>query len=88
MTLWCILYDICGYTCICLGMVESDGRRSPKGRVLILVLAPGDRTPMSSALEVEAEEALDVGIWGTIRSAEELVGNAQFLKGLLKNFRQ
>ena len=58
------------HTCTCLGMVESDGIRFPAGRVLNLVLAPGDRIPMSSVLEEEPGGALDEGIWGTMRSVE------------------
>ena len=50
------------YTCICLGKVESEGRRRPSERVLNLVLAPGDRIPTLSVLEEEVGGSLEVEI--------------------------
>ena len=67
------LHNRLAYTCICSGMVESDGIRSSLELVLNLVLAPGDRIPMSSVLEEELVGAFDDGIWGTIRSVESII---------------
>ena len=61
------------HTCICSGMVESDGIRCSLEWVLNLVLAPGDRIPMSSVLEEELVGAFGDGIWGTIRSVESTI---------------
>ena len=55
-------------------MAESEGRRGLPWLpwwVLNLVLAPGDRLPMSSVLEDESGGSLEVGMCGTIRSGGE-----------------